>query len=109
MRRDRYDDLVDKIRAAFQKAYIKKDGTVGTGTQTSYVVALYTKMAPEKLESKLMDKLVKDIESRNWHLSTGFLGTPFLLFVLADHGRAPGTCGRPQDPSGRSGNRGRDP
>lgn len=84
----RYDDLVQNIRAAFQKAYIKEDGEVGTGTQTSYVVALYTKMAPESLEPLLVDKLVKDIEARNWHLSTGFLGTPFLLFTLADHGRS---------------------
>jgi alpha-L-rhamnosidase len=84
---NRYDDLVQNIRSAFQKAYIKDDGTVGTGTQTSYVVALYTRMAPPSLEPKLVDKLVADIESRSWHLSTGFLGTPFLLFTLADHGR----------------------
>ncbi len=84
----RYHDVVENIRVAFQKAYIKEDGKVGTGTQTSYVVALYTKMAPAALEPALVDKLVKDIEARNWHLSTGFLGTPFLLFTLADHGRA---------------------
>jgi alpha-L-rhamnosidase len=84
----RYDDVVQNIRAAFQKAYIKDDGEVGTGTQTSYVVALYTKMAPTALEPLLVDRLVKDIEARNWHLSTGFLGTPFLLFTLADHGRS---------------------
>jgi alpha-L-rhamnosidase len=86
----RYEDIVQNIRAAFQKAYISADGTVGTGTatQTSYVVALYTKMAPEGLEPALVDKLVKDIEAQDWHLSTGFLGTPFLLFTLADHGRA---------------------
>jgi alpha-L-rhamnosidase len=83
----RYDDLVNNIRAAFQKAYLKADGEVGTGTQTSYVVALYTKMAPEPMEPVLVDKLVNDIESRNGHLSTGFLGTPFLLFTLANHGR----------------------
>jgi alpha-L-rhamnosidase len=83
-----YDDVVENIRAAFQKAYIKDDGEVGTGTQTSYVVALYTKMAPQALQPLLVDKLVKDIEARNWHLSTGFLGTPFLLFTLADHGRS---------------------
>jgi alpha-L-rhamnosidase len=83
----RYDDVVENIRAAFKKAYIKEDGEVGSGTQTSYVVALYTKMAPPALEPALVDKLVKDIESRQWHLSTGFLGTPFLLFTLADHGR----------------------
>jgi alpha-L-rhamnosidase len=84
----RYDELVQNIRSAFQKAYIKEDGTVGTGTQTSYVVALYTKMAPFGLEPLLVDKLVKDIEARDWHLSTGFLGTPFLLFTLSDHGRS---------------------
>ena len=44
-------------------------------------------MAPEALEPALVDKLVRDIEARNWHLSTGFLGTPFLLFTLSDHGR----------------------
>jgi alpha-L-rhamnosidase len=84
----RYDHVRQNIRMAFQKAYLKEDGTVGTGTQTSYVVALYTKMAPAALEPLLVDKLVKDIEARNWHLSTGFLGTPFLLFTLADHGRS---------------------
>ncbi|MFZ0733666.1 MAG: family 78 glycoside hydrolase catalytic domain [Candidatus Sulfotelmatobacter sp.] len=83
----KYQDLLQNIRAAFQKAYIKDDGQVGTGTQTSYVVALYTKMAPESLEPKLVEKLVRDIEARHWHLSTGFLGTPFLLFTLANHGR----------------------
>jgi alpha-L-rhamnosidase len=65
---------------------VKEDGEVGTGTQTSYVVALYTKMAPESLEPLLVDRLLKNIEARNLHLSTGFLGTPFLLFTLADHG-----------------------
>jgi alpha-L-rhamnosidase len=83
----RYADLISNIRIAYQKAYIKDDGTVGTGTQTSYVVTLYAKLAPESLEPAMVDNLVKDIESRNWHLSTGFLGTPFLLFTLADHGR----------------------
>jgi alpha-L-rhamnosidase len=84
----RYDDLLANIRNAFRKAYIKDDGTVGTGTQTSYVVALYTKMAPAGLEQKLTENLVRGIEARKWHLSTGFLGTPFLLFVLTDHGRS---------------------
>jgi alpha-L-rhamnosidase len=84
----RYDDLIQNIRVAFQKAYVKEDGDVGTGTQTSYVVALYTKMVPEALEPLVVDRLVKDIEARGWHLSTGFLGTPFLLFTLADHGRS---------------------
>jgi alpha-L-rhamnosidase len=84
----RYEDLIGNIRTAYQKAYIKDDGTVEGGTQTSYVVTLYTKMAPPALEPAMVKNLVADIEKRDWHLSTGFLGTPFLLFTLANHGRA---------------------
>ncbi len=83
-----YADVVDSIRKAYQKAYIKDNGEVEGGTQTSYVVTLYTKMAPPALESAMVTNLVKDIGARNGHLSTGFLGTPFLLFTLANHGRA---------------------
>jgi alpha-L-rhamnosidase len=82
-----YDDLVANIRSAYQKAYIKDDGEVEGGTQTSYVVTLYTKLAPPVLEPAMVKNLVADIEKRDWHLSTGFLGTPFLLFTLANHGR----------------------
>ena len=82
-----YDDLVANIRSAYQKAYIKDDGEVEGGTQTSYVVTLYTKMAPPALEPQMVKNLVADIEKRDWHLSTGFLGTPFLLFTLTNHGR----------------------
>ena len=83
----RYANLIQNIKVAYQKEYIKDDGTVGTGTQTSYVVTLYAGLAPESLEAAMVNNLVKDIESRNGHLSTGFLGTPFLLFTLANHGR----------------------
>jgi alpha-L-rhamnosidase len=84
----RYDELLANIRTAFQKAYIKDNGDVAGGTQTANVLALYTKMAPEKLEPVLANNLVKDIESRGGHLSTGFLGATFLLFTLAEHGKA---------------------
>src|SRR5262249_61835878 len=42
----------------------------------------------EALEPVMINNLVKDIESRQWHLSTGFPSTPFLLFTLSDHGRS---------------------
>jgi alpha-L-rhamnosidase len=45
------------------------------------------KLLPVELESSAVDKLVKDIEAHDWHLTTGFLGTPYLLFVLGNHGR----------------------
>lgn len=84
----RYRALQDKIRSAFQKAYVRSDGTVEGGTQTAYVLTLAMKLAPAEWESAMVDHLVRDIDTRGGHLSTGFLGTPFLLFALSDHGRA---------------------
>ena len=85
---ERYTALIEDIRKAYQAAYVKDDGEVAGGTQTAYVVTLYMKLAPPALEATMLNKLVADIESRKWHLSTGFLGTPFLLFTLADHGQS---------------------
>ncbi|HUD98000.1 MAG TPA: family 78 glycoside hydrolase catalytic domain [Bryobacteraceae bacterium] len=82
-----YADLGGQIRAAFQKAYIKADGTVGTGTETCYVLALHMNLVPEPLRMAAVERLVKEIEAKQWHVSTGFLGTPHLLFALAENGR----------------------
>ncbi|HZU27826.1 MAG TPA: family 78 glycoside hydrolase catalytic domain [Bryobacteraceae bacterium] len=84
----RYAALYDQIRAAFQKAWIKDDGTVGNGSQTCYVLALHMKLLPDSLRGAAVDRLVQDIKAHNGHLTTGFLGTPFLLFALANNGRA---------------------
>ena len=84
----KYDALMANIRSAYQRAFIKDNGDVSGGTQTAYLLTLYAKLAPESLESGMVDKLVADIKARGGHLSTGFLGTPFLLFVLSEHGQA---------------------
>ena len=83
----KYAQVFESIRTAFQNEFIKPDGSVGSGSQTSYLLALHMKLVPDALKQVVLDRLVKDIEDHNWHLTTGFLGTPHLLFVLADNGR----------------------
>ncbi|NYF78040.1 alpha-L-rhamnosidase [Granulicella arctica] len=82
-----YRDLYTHIRAAYQTQYIHPDGSVEGNTQTAYVLTLYTGMAPKELEANMTERLVKDIEAHQDHLTTGFLGTPFLLSVLDQQGR----------------------
>ena len=84
----RYADLFERIRSAFQKEYVQPTGVVGSGSQTSYALALYMKLVPPSLVAAAVDNLVKDIEAHDGHLTTGFLGTPPLLPVLTDNGRA---------------------
>jgi alpha-L-rhamnosidase len=56
-------------------------------TQTAYVLALHFDLLPENLRPQVFDALVKDIESHGMHLSTGFVGTPYLNHVLTRFGR----------------------
>jgi alpha-L-rhamnosidase len=58
-----------------------------TPTQTAYVLALHFDLLPEDLRSRAVDELVADIERRNMHLSTGFVGAPYLPHVLSNNGR----------------------
>jgi alpha-L-rhamnosidase len=81
-----YSDLFNKIKEVFMNEYVTKAGRVGTNSQTSYVLALKFNLLPEELRSKAAEFLANDIKSRENHLSTGFLGTPYLCHVLSDNG-----------------------
>jgi alpha-L-rhamnosidase len=81
-----YADLFNKIKEVFINEYVTKAGRVGTNSQTSYVLALKFNLLPENLRTKAAEFLANDIKSRNNHLSTGFLGTPYLCHVLSDNG-----------------------
>lgn len=58
-----------------------------TPTQTAYVLALHFDLLPEKLRPTATAELVADIERRDLHLSTGFVGSPYLPHVLSRNGR----------------------
>ncbi|MDW5598591.1 family 78 glycoside hydrolase catalytic domain [Conexibacter stalactiti] len=79
--------LHDQIADAFARRWVRADGRVGSGSQTSYALALHFGLVPEATRAAAAARLAANVEARDGHLSTGFLGTPFLLSVLADSGR----------------------
>ena len=82
-----YHQLVENIKQAFNTNYVTPEGRIASESQTSYVLALQFDLLPEALRPKATDYLVADIKSRGNHLSTGFLGTPYLCHVLSNNGR----------------------
>lgn len=76
------------IRRAFIEAFVRDDGRVGNETQTSYVLALKYGLVPDELREKAAERLVGDIRARGGALSTGFLGTQYILDILVDVGHA---------------------
>jgi alpha-L-rhamnosidase len=82
----RYDALSSEARAAFIKRFVHKDGTIEGGTQTSYVLALEFDLLPRELRPLAAAELVRNIREREYHLSTGFVGTPYINWVLSKTG-----------------------
>lgn len=80
--------LHDKVSRAFVASFVWPDGTIGNGSQTSYVLALHFGLVPPDLRTAACGHLAADIKRRGMKLSTGFLGTPHLLDVLSDHGHS---------------------
>jgi alpha-L-rhamnosidase len=81
-----YRTLWGQIRDAFDAKYVKADGTVGTGSQTAYVLALSDGLLPGAQAGPAADRLVANIAAHGGHLTTGFLGTGELLPTLTRTG-----------------------
>ncbi len=81
-----YERLADESRKLFRERYIK-NGELTVKTQTACVLMLYFKAAPEA-DAAALKLLCGLIEKNGDRLSTGFLGTPYILHVLSDNGRA---------------------
>lgn len=82
-----YQAVFESVRQAFQKRFVTPGGLIGGATQSSYVLALHFDLLPEELRPVAMQELVRDIKIRDNHLSTGFVGTPYLAWVLSQNGR----------------------
>jgi len=81
-----YALLLQKIKDAFLKEYMTPSGRLVSGTQTAYVLALNFDMLPEALRPKAAERLAKNVQDYDNHLTTGFLGTPYLCHVLTRFG-----------------------
>jgi len=82
-----YAALRDRVKAAFCKHFVTETGRVCGETQTAYLLALAYDILPEALRPAAFERLVADLKFRDYHLSTGFLGTPLLCPVLTRFGR----------------------
>ncbi|PWT72559.1 MAG: alpha-L-rhamnosidase [Bacteroidetes bacterium] len=81
-----YSALLEKIKDAFLKEYMTPNGRLVSGTQTAYVLALQFDMLPDSLREQAANRLVQNVHSYGNHLTTGFLGTPYLCHVLSRFG-----------------------
>lgn len=82
----KYNQLLTKVKDAYVREYVTPSGRLVSGTQTAYVLALNFDMLPDAMRSRTAKALVDNIKSYGNHLTTGFLGTPYLCHVLSRFG-----------------------
>lgn len=81
-----YTDLREKICQAFRRILTDGSGNLLKDFQTGYVLPLYFDMEQGENRKTMAANLNRLVAEKDYHLSTGFTGTPYLLFALADNG-----------------------
>ncbi len=81
-----YTALHREIVAAFRSEYITSTGRLAVPTQTAHVLTLWFDLAAPDHQERIVHDLVGLIEAQKGHLTTGFVGTPYLLHALSAFG-----------------------
>ena len=86
----RYGGLYKKITAAFRAEFFPEGRPFADGapvdTQTGYILPLAFGIVNAKERKACVEGLAAHLERNNKHLTTGFVGTPFLCRVLSENG-----------------------
>ena len=84
----KYEALYKTVAKAFDNRFFDDTGTIKgvSETQTSYLLALAFDLLPENKIKNAQTNLLRKLKEADYHLRTGFLGTPLLSRVLDDMG-----------------------
>ncbi len=78
----KYERQLKRVR----EEYFTAGGRLCFDTVTAQVLALYFGIVPERHCAKLAEALNENVKVHNYTLCTGFIGTTYLLYALADNG-----------------------
>ena len=85
----KYSALTEAIKKAFNQEYYDSDKKVyGTGSQYENAFPLFLNLVPETEKESVLGNLVDDIMVKHdKHLTTGMLGTKYMMELLSREGR----------------------
>lgn len=84
-----YRAFSEKVADAYASVLTDGNGRMLEEFQTAYVLALHLDMFPDAAAKKnAAENLVRLVRENDYCIGTGFPGTPYILFALADNGHA---------------------
>lgn len=78
----KYKSYSENCKKAYNALTDTKDNSLDTDRQALLVRPLYMNLLNEEKTAYAKDRLVKALENYGWRLGTGFLSTPFIMYVL---------------------------
>lgn len=85
---EKYRKISKRTADAYCSILTDGNGKLKEEFQTAYVLPLYFGMFDGPAKEKAVDNLVRLVKKNDYCIGTGFPGTPYILFALADNGRA---------------------
>lgn len=82
-----YGKLYEKIVDAINQEFITRTGRLVSETQTACVLMLYFDLAKPEYRDRILGTLTQNIGEHHNHLTTGFVGTPYLCHCLSECGQ----------------------
>lgn len=83
-----YAALGNKVADAYRTVFTDGNGKLKEEFQTAYVLPLYFEIFQGEEKRRAAENLARLVEENGYCIGTGFPGTPYILFALADNGRA---------------------
>ncbi|MHA6485047.1 family 78 glycoside hydrolase catalytic domain [Paenibacillus sp. strain BS8-2] len=81
-----YAELEANVVAAFRQEFVTPGGRLSSSTQTGHVLALMFGLLDAPSAKRSARRLKELLESSKHHLTTGFVGTPYISHVLSENG-----------------------
>lgn len=81
-----YGDLYEEIVEAIHVEYVTRSGRMVSETQTACVLMLYFDLIKPEFRNRILETLELNIGAHHNHLTTGFVGTPYLCHCLSENG-----------------------
>lgn len=85
----RYRELKGRVYEEYNLQFFdEQTNRYANGSQAAQAMSLVTGLAKKGREEKVLDMLVRDIESREYQTTAGDIGHPFVIAALMQYGRS---------------------
>ena len=81
-----YNTFFNKVKESICYFRLKKNGRMWPHRQTTYVLALMADILSDEDKPRAAKILADMVEKNDYKIGTGFLGTPHICHILAEHG-----------------------